>query len=157
MKTFDFNFDQVAGMSRIYAIPAPHIREITTDPLTGYSRLSLTTSEGIIEIPVLSQQNTIFDEQQQTKEAVNMFNVSITVFIPRHTNPALIRGLERGEWVVIHQDANGDILLSGTTDIPLTFQSHRQTTEQSPTGNYGEFTAVEPEQSIHIDRRAFYL
>ena len=157
MKTITFNHDQVNGVAHIYAIPSHAVREITYNPLNGLHRLSLLSADEIIVLPVYSPESTTFDEQQQTEEAVDTYNVTISVYIPRHVNPLITSTLEKGQWLVLHQDANGDILLSGTTDIPLTFQTHRTTSADSPSGNYAEFTAVEPTPSLHIDPRAFYI
>ena len=157
MKKIEFNFDQVNGMSHIYAVHVDSIRDVSINPLTGLARISLTSYEDVVEIPVYSQADTSYSERQQTEEGVDRYDVAIGVFLPRHANPQIVQILERGEWMVIHQDANGDILASGTEEIPLLFASGRQTGGNTATGNYGEFTAVEPEPSLNVDPDGFYI
>ena len=157
MLTTQFDFDNVSGIAHIYAIPAEDVLAITVNPLTGLYRIALKKADGVIVIPTHAQEATSFEEPQEDDDGTPQYNVSISVFFPRFVNPLIEQTLERGSWLVAHQDANGDILLSGTTDIPLLFRSHRQTAAGAPSGNQGEFYATEPICSYHLDNRAFYL
>ena len=102
--------------------------------------------------------DVIYSENQTHDDDGDRFEVQVGGFIPRQSDPLLTRQLERGEWLVVHQDCNGDILLSGTPDIPLCFSSGKTT--GSPTernGNNFSFAATQAAPSVHIDRRAFYI
>lgn len=156
MKTLEFDFDNVGGITRLYAVQTSALRRLDTNPLTGLSRLSLYPDAEVVEIPVYN--NVLFSEVQSEEDGGSVFAVQITGFIPRQENVLLISTLERSDWLVVHQDANGDILLSGTTDIPLMFASNKTTgSDGERNGNNFTFSASLPTPSVHIDNRAFYI
>lgn len=156
MKTIDFNFDNLGGISRLYAFSPDALRRIDRHPLTGLSRISLSEGATIIDLPVMG--DVVFSEKQTMEEGGDTFNVQIIGFLPKQQDVLTIQQLERGDWLVIHQDANGDILLSGTPAIPLVFASDKTTgTPEGRNGNNFIFSATEPTPSTHIDPKAFYL
>ncbi len=158
MKTIDFDFDNVGGISRMYAIAAADVRRITPNAQGGHSRLSLHQGATPVEIPVYSPAATSFRETQTEEDGGSVYEVTISGLIPKIRYIEVVSQLEKGDWLVVHQDANGNILLSGTTDIPLMFSSSKSTGgSDSVNGNNFTFTAKEPAPSIHIDSRAFYL
>lgn len=75
---------------------------------------------------------------------------------PKQGNALVRRELERGEWVVVFMDGNGDIRMCGTEDLPMQFASNRQITSDV-NYNAGVFTCTSGEPSKVIDRRAFYV
>lgn len=157
MRTIEFNFDNVSGISAVYAIPPSDIRRLDRDYMTGLTRIVLQPDADIIHLPVYAQQQTLFSEEQQLTDGYDIYDVSLSVFIPRQNDPLLMERLERGTWLVCHQDANGDILLSGTTDIPLNFIAQRQKGGEEATGTKGVFSAQEPQRSVSVDRRAVFF
>lgn len=158
MNRIDFDFDNVGGISRMYAIDVRGVHALTPNVLTGRYRLSLHRDAAVIEIPVYAPDSTSFSERQQLDDAGDVFHVSISGFIPRQNGAGLVQALERGSWLVIHQDANGDILLSGSVDVPLVFTSDKSSGgDGGLNGNSFTFSAVEPAPSVLIDTRAFYL
>ena len=68
-------------------------------------------------------------------------------------NDDTIRILERGEWLVLNQDNNGTIHLSGTVDDPLNFISNKTSGSgaDQTNGNAFQFMGVTPDSSLIID------
>ena len=157
MNRIDFDFDNVGGISRMFAIDVRGVHALTHNLLTGLYRLSLHRGAIVIEIPVYAPEATDFSERQQLDDAGEVYKVSISGFIPRQ-NSSLVPQLERGSWIVVHQDANGDTLLSGSVDVPLVFTSSKSAGgDGGKNGNAFTFSGTEPSPSVLLDTRAFYL
>ena len=156
MKTIKFNFDIVGGIAHVYAIEPANVRSINTHPITGYSRIAIVANANIIELPVYAPTATSFQENHSISKGVDIYDVSISVEIPRQNDPIILEELRKGEWLVIHQDANGDIWMSGTKDIPLRFSTSHMT-DNDVNINSGTFSGKEPGASLMIDRRAFFI
>lgn len=159
MKTIDFNFDNVGGVTSIYAFPPQAVQSIILQPSSGKAQLTLNANANIIQLPVYAPTSTSWTEEHTVDDAGDTYAVAITGFIPRHENTQVVNELTRGKWMVVHQDANGDILLSGTVEVPLTFTSSKTTGTDGSTRNGTSFTfaANEPSPSILIDPIAFSL
>ena len=159
MKTIDFNFDNVGGVTSIYAFAPQSVQSILLQPSKGTAKLTLVANANIIELPVYAPTSTSWNEEHTIEDAGDTFAVAVSGFIPRHAGIKEVNELSRGEWMVVHQDANGDILLSGTTEVPLHFTSGKTTGTDGSTRNGTAFTfaASQPSPSILIDSRAFSL
>lgn len=158
METIDFDFDNVGGISRIYAISVADVRRITPNFDGGHARLSLHQDAEPIDIPVYAPSSTVFTEIKTQEDGGDVYEVSISGLIPKLRYIDILQKLEKGDWMVVHQDANGNILLSGTKDIPLLFSSTKTTGGSDSVNGYKfNFTGKEPTPSVQIDSRAFYL
>lgn len=159
MKTIDFSFDNVGGISSIYAFPPQDVQSILLKPSTGTARLTLQANANIIQLPVYAPASTSWTEEHRVEDAGDTYAVAISGFIPRHAGIKEVNELSRGKWMVVHQDANGDVVLSGTPEVPLTFTSAKTTGTDGSTRNGTAFTfaANEPTPSILIDPQAFSL
>ena len=126
MKTIDFNFDNVGGMAHLYLIEAAAISAVNTNVSSGKVLPVLDNGATIYNIKVYGD-SFVFSEVMSVEDSGDVFNVIISGFIPKLDNLVDIAKLERGEWLALHQDANGNIILSGTRDVPLRFLSSKST------------------------------
>lgn len=156
MKMIDFDFDVVGGIVRVYAIGAKDVGRVTYYPESGQWRFSLKEGAVVIEIPVYAPSGVEFVEQQRLEAGADVYEMSLTVRIPKQGNALVARELERGEWIVVFMDSNGDIRMCGTSELPMVFASNRTITNDA-NYNSGVFSVVSGEPSKEIDRRAFYI
>ena len=148
MKTIAFDFDNVGGMSRLYLIDVAGISRVDTNVTDGRVRPVITLGTRVYKIEVYGGNDFQFSEVMSIEDGGNTFAVNISGFIPKMDNLVDMDILERGEWVAVHQDANGNILLTGTRQVPLRFVTNKNTGTAS-TRNATAFSlqATEPEPS----------
>ena len=154
MQTIKFDYDNRPGISRVYAIPVASFLRLRKNYINNTTMLEVQNRDAIIDIPVNSQ-TFLFTEDQTLEEAGETYNVIIQGCIPKISaaNDINIRTLERGEWLVLHQDNNGVIHLSGTKDVPLHFATSKTsgTVAGDVNGNTFNFHAITPEPSLIIN------
>ncbi len=156
MKTIQFDFDNVGGITRVYAIPTTSFLRLRKDYINEMQYLEVRQREGIINIPVYADTSFTFNETQSQEDGGDLWTVEIAGLIPKRyrLNEKSVRTLERGEWLVLFQDNNGDAVLAGTIEVPLRFSSARTTgTETEINGNRFTFTGKEAEPSIIVDNK----
>ena len=148
MKTIEFNFDNVGGMSRLYLIDVGGMIRVDTNATDGRVRPVLANDARVYNIEVYGGDAFQFTENMTLEDGGEAFAVSISGFIPRLDNLVTVTELERGEWIAVHRDANGTILMSGTREVPLRFVTSKSTGTPA-TRNATAFTlqATEPEAS----------
>ena len=152
------NFDNRGGLCHVFAIPAECVSNIRNNWNRKTVTPELISNSGIIKLPYYAGQNYSFTEQHSLNEQGDLYAVEIKGIIPSQLIEDIdINTLQRGEWLVIHQDARGIIRLSGTKLIPLRFSSTRDTgTELSnPNGEEFVFSATEAEPSPECDFENF--
>lgn len=159
MKTIPFNYDNVDGLTFVYAIPVSSLAGFETDYIHGTKRPLIGNTGDVICIPVIADASFVFTETQSREEGGELWQVQLSGLIPKLSaeSDPLIRTLERGEWLVLHQDANGTVQLSGTRDVPLRFASNKTTGQETTNGNSFTFTASEAEPSLIIHDNPFSL
>lgn len=153
MKTIQFDFDNVPGITAVYAIPLTSFVGIAYNPIFYHEAYPLLIrTEEIVQIPVFADSSFSFTEKQSREDGGELWAVEITGMIPKMhpLNDATIRTLERGDWLVMHRDANGSVQLSGTKDVPLHFLSNKSSGQSSTNGNSFLFSGSEPEPSLFI-------
>ena len=148
MKAISFNFDNVGGMSRLYLIDVGGLARVDTNLTDGRVRPVLASGARVYNIEVYGGEDFQFTEQMALEDEGETFNVSIIGFIPRMDNLVTVAELECGEWIAVHEDANGTVLMSGTREVPLRFVTSKSTGTPA-TRNATAFTlqATEPEPS----------
>lgn len=157
MKTIDFNFDNVGGLSQLYLIEAAAVTSINTNVSSGKVRPVVASNASIYNIKVYGE-SFRFSETMSIEDSGNVFDVIIEGFIPRLDNLNDVARLERGRWIAMHQDANGNIILSGSRDIPLRFVSTKDTGSTSSRNATGfRLLAKEPEPSRMAEPSAMEL
>jgi hypothetical protein len=155
MKTLDFDFDNIGGISAVYAIPVTSLLRIRHDRVTGKYHPEFTNRDAIVRIPIYADDTYQFEEQQSHDDGGELYAVSLSGVIPKMSdvNAAVIRVLENGEWYVLHQDRNGCVILSGSSSVPLRFLSARSTGKsvEELNGNSFTFSASEPDASLIVE------
>ena len=141
MKTLNFDYDNMPGVSLMYAVPTTSFYQCLQNPMTGDCTLTLVNPDDIIEIPIYIGDSFKHEEVQQFEDGGDCWDVTVSGIIPKRCqiNESIIHRLERGEWITVTRDANGIILLSGTVDVPLKFV-HSRTTGTSGDMNGSKFT-----------------
>lgn len=156
MKTIQFDFDNVGGITRIYTIPVTSFLRLRKDYINDMQYLEVKQRADIIAIPVYADSSFTFNETQSQEDGGELWTVEIAGLIPKRykLNERIVRTLERGEWFVLFQDKNGDIVLAGSIEVPLHFLSDRTTgTETEVNGNRFKFGGIEAEPSVLIDNK----
>lgn len=151
MRTLTFDFDNLHGIANMYAIPIASVYQCVQNPLTGQATLTLNDSVMVVQIPVYRGDRFKIDEVQKLVDGGDCWEVTIAGIIPKRCslNDSVIQDLERGEWIVLSQDANGVIVLYGSTDVPLKF-THSRSSGSSGDINGSKFTfsAIESAPSL---------
>ena len=153
MKTISFNPDNIGGVALIFAIPVSAFIRVKKDYVSGLSYVSVSSKDDIIQIPVINDSSFSFIESQSLESGGDMYAVKISGVIPRiDISDDIRRELERGEWMVMHADANGSFRISGSEDVPLIFSSSRSTggSPSSLNGNSFSFSGNEPDPSEEV-------
>ncbi|MEG1861013.1 MAG: hypothetical protein RR206_04910 [Bacteroidaceae bacterium] len=154
MKTTKFDFDNVGGLARIFAIPTNSLLRIRRDYVRNKRYLEVKNRKQIVDVAIYADSSFSFSEEQTYEDGGLLYNVEISGVIPKigAANDTVIRTLERGEWLVLHQDRNGTVQLSGTLEVPLRFASSKTSgdTADSLSGYAFKFTASEPDGSMII-------
>lgn len=127
MKTIEFNFDNVGGMSRLYLIEAAGVLRVETNVANRCVRPVLDDYACVYNIEVYGGDAFQFTEDLTLNDGCEAFAVSISGFIPRMDNLVTVAELEQGEWIAVHRDANGTVLMSGTREVPLHFVTSKNT------------------------------
>ncbi|MGL4852552.1 MAG: hypothetical protein ACRC3Z_07915 [Phocaeicola sp.] len=154
MKTVQFDTDNRPGLSRLFAIPLTSFLRIRPDYRNNTNHLEVKARDQIIDI-ILDTSAFAFNEEQATEEPGETYKLSIEGRIPKLSklNDSVIRTLERGQWLVLHQDSNGTIQLSGSMDDPLSFHTTKTSGvgADSVNGTSFQFSGVTPSPSLIID------
>ena len=151
MKTLTFDFDNLHGISNMYAVPTASVYQCVQNPMTGAVTLTLTNSTDVIQIPIYQGDRFKTDEVHQLADGGDCWDVKISGIIPKRCalNENVIQTLERGEWLVLAQDANGVIVMYGSTDVPLKFTHSRSSGSSGKLNGSGfSFSAREPAPSM---------
>lgn len=156
MKTIQFDFDNVGGITQVYAIPISSFLRLRQDYINEMQYLEVRQRTDIIAIPVYADSSFTFNETQSLEDGGDLWAVEVAGLIPKRSklNEKTVCTLERGEWLVLFQDNNGSVVLSGTIDVPLRFLSAKATgSDIEINGNRFTFSGMEPEPSILIDNK----
>lgn len=126
MREICLKSDNVSGLSRIIAIPVAVFNRLKRVGLAQI--VSVADETSLVKVPIADDMSFVFDEQQRVEDGSNLYEITISGFIPRvDSSPNLLLDLERGEWLVFCSDNNGAHRLCGTKLVPMRFVSHRST------------------------------
>ena len=155
MKKISFDFENVGGLIEMYAIPKASFRKIGHNYAKGTRYVYLRNRENIIVIPMFADDTFQFTELKDEADDGTFYDVHISGIIPKIAadNEQLVETLERGEWTVLFRDNNGVIHFSGSDEVPLRFNTQKDTgnTFASRNGIGFEFAGKQPEPSIIVD------
>ena len=119
MKTVDLIFDNIGGIRALYLLPKSDVQRIDTNFASEQVIVVMRTRVNIIKVEVPDNDTFLFREDMSIEDGGIQYSVAISGLVQGRLASALVREMERGEWLAVHQDANGKILLSGTIDLPL--------------------------------------
>ena len=160
MRIVIFDFDNLYGISNIYAVPTSSISKCQQNPMTGDVLITLTNSDDVIEIPVYQGDRFRTEENHRLADGGDCWDVKVSGIIPKRCslNENVIQTLERGEWIVLAQDANGVIVLYGSTEVPLKF-THSRSSGSSGDINGSKFTfsAIESAPSMVLSELPTFI
>lgn len=152
MKQPIFDFDNIGGICKLYAIPLSSFLRIRKDYGADTDHLEVKQRESIIELTVWGE-GFDFVEEHINDARGDGYEISISGFIPKiSANKHIVETLERGEWLVLFQDSNGDVKLSGQEEIPMKFMSKKTTGKTYASFNNisFSFSCVQPDPSVNI-------
>lgn len=142
MKTLKFDFNNMGGCCRLFAIPPTSFLRIREDYVNGLHYIECTNYDDIIDIPVNADGTFYFNENHSSEDAGDGYSVEIGGVIPKLMveNAEDMEILERGEWYVLFMDNNDDVKLAGDEDVKLKFISQKTTGLLSADRNQIAFT-----------------
>ena len=152
MKQLIFDFDNIGGVANVYAIPISSFLRIRRDYAEDTDHLEVQQREHIIELPVAGESFDFIEEQINDARG-DGYEISISGVIPQiSANKHIIEMLERGEWMVLFKDSNGNVKLSGQEEIPMKFMSKKTTGKTYASFNNisFSFSCVQPDPSVNI-------
>ena len=157
MKQITFDFDNLGGLAEIYAIPPSSFVRVRQDYIKNRKVLEVKNREDIIAIPMFADDTFSFSEEHKRDDGGDYYQPTIEGVIPKIAleNEEIIETLERGEWMVLSQDHNGVVHLSGNEDVLMTFSSNSTTTAAKNTRNQIAFKfeckSAEPSPILFMD------
>lgn len=116
-----FDFENVGGLRECYAIAVSAFRGTRTDLVTNLHQLNnIIRKDDVIAIPMYADDTFSFSEDDDEKDGNKIWIPHIEGIIPKAgLNQQTMERLSRGEWIVLSEDNNGIVRLSGTAEIPL--------------------------------------
>jgi hypothetical protein len=127
MKNFNIKDDNIGGLLRMYAIPVSSFLRLRNDYVNNQQILEVQDRDSIINIPSLDNQTYSWTEAHDRDEGGDYWEPVIDGIIPGNKidNQDVIEELERGEWLVLAEDQDGAVYLSGSKDAPMEFTTTR--------------------------------
>ncbi len=125
MKKIELFFDHVDGLSQLYLFDVSDLIRIDRSATNGTVRPVFREYCNIYKVSVLD--GFTYEENMVHDDSGEAYDVQIRGFIPRIGQSFTIHQLEVGAWLAVIQDANGDVLLCGSPDVPLSFEGNKGT------------------------------
>lgn len=155
MKKLIFDFENIGGVSRLFAIPPSSFERIRRDYAKKLNYLECKNMADIIEIPIYADSTFYFNEDQSFEAAGDTYSVEIGGVIPKMmmSNASGIECLERGSWYVLLQDMNGEVRLSGDEQVKMKFLTKKSTGNSAVNRNQIAFTFTcrQENPSVYIE------
>jgi len=156
MKQVIFDYENIGGLTEIFAIPPSVVKNIHKNYVTGLMDFDIIDLSDVIYIPVYANDTFQYSEEKTDTDAGSAWDVDIEGVIPKicHENDDVLQELEQGEWFVISVDYNGVIHLSGREDAPMTFKCKRGsgTSPSSRNGISFTFSCSQPYPSYIVSK-----
>ena len=155
MRKIDFKCDNLGGLAEVYAIPLSSYLRIREDYTRNTKVLEVTNRDDIIAIPIIDDDTFSFSEIHKRDEGGDYFDIAIEGVIPGSAidDDHIIETLQRGEWMVLTQDQNGVVRLSGNEDVLMSFEDTDTTGAQKRGKNQIQFKFAcrSAEKSVILD------
>ena len=129
MRRISFDYDNVGGLLDVKAYPSEMFSELRRNYATGMSTFTPEDDSHAIAIPMYADDTFQFSEQKDTADNGVYYSTEIGGVIPKldPNNDALMEELDRGEWICVIKDNNGQMRLVGSSETPLRFDSGKDT------------------------------
>lgn len=154
MKAINYDFDNLGGLLKLYAIPPSSFVRVIQEYASQQNRLELRNREDIMEIPVYADSTYSYSEDKEVNDAGDCWNVSIEGVIPKTCsgNHRMLETLERELWYVLAVDGNGEAHWCGQEDALLIFNTHKSSGKSAADRNGTTFTfsCIQDEPTIFI-------
>ena len=139
MKQIEFDFFNVGGIQKMYAIPDTSFVRALEDATSGRCILELISTESVIDIYTIYDTIVFSEEQARASAGVN-YEITIAGIIPKSSLPnrEQLLALENTPLFILFMDNNDQIRLAGTADNQLTF-TRKDTTGTLNSRNQIEF------------------
>ena len=125
MKKIELLFDHVDGLSQLYLFDVAGLIRIDRSATDGTVRPVFREGCNIYKVYV--SDGFSYAENMVHDDSGEAYDVQIQGFIPRIGQTFTIQQLEVGAWLAVIQDANGDVLLCGSQEVPLRFEGNKGT------------------------------
>ncbi len=129
MKKLVFDFENIGGVCRLFAIPVSSYERVRRDYVNKLNYIECKNQGDIIEIPIYADGTFYFNEDQRFETAGDSYSIEVGGVIPKlmMENADDIERLERGAWYVLSQDMNGEVRLSGDEEVKCKFMTKKST------------------------------
>ena len=129
MRRISFDFDNVGGLLDVKAYPSALFSELKRNHVNGTGVFQPHDDSAAIAIPMYADDTFQFSEEKDTADNGVFYSTEVAGVIPKIDpgNEALVEELDRGEWIVLIRDNNGQMRLVGTAETPLRFDSGKDT------------------------------
>lgn len=157
MKKTEFPIDNAGGLRRIVAIPESSFLSVGYSS-NGSRTLLLSDTANLICIECLPFDGS-FQENRQESDAGDTYQVEIAGMIYGKTaiNDEIIALLDTGTWIVAHEDADGNWIVSGGNRVRLVFERKKDTSDSFSglKGTRFSFSCLDEYPVININKPQF--
>ena len=125
MRRISFDYDNVGGLLDVVAYPSAMFSELKRNYVTNMGVFEPNDDSQAIAIPMYADDTFQFSEEDNGV----YYSTEVAGIIPKIEpgNEALIEELDRGEWICVIKDNNGEMRLVGSSETPLRFDSGKDT------------------------------
>lgn len=157
MKKTELPIDNAGGLRRIVAIPEMSFQSVGY-ATNGSRSLQLSGTDNVICIECLPL-DASFQENRQESDAGDTYQVEISGMIYGKTfaNDEIVSLLDTGTWIVAHEDAGGNWIVSGANRVRLVFERKKDTSTSFSglNGTRFSFSCLDEYPSLNINKPQF--
>ena len=141
MKAITFDFINLGGVRRMFAIPPSSFKSIFYNRSKNLHFLNVIKRQNIIDI-YFTEDTGEFVEDEKRTPAGPSYDIEISGIIPKSNplNQKQLIELDQGHWYVLFQDNNEMIRLAGNKDNQLRFERTGKTGQSVSNRNQIEFS-----------------
>lgn len=154
MKKTEFPINNAGGLRRIIAIPESSFLSVgyASD---GSRTLNLSDTDDIICIECLpSDASTQENRKESDSGETYQIEISGMIYGKTLTNDEIILLLDVGTWIVAHEDADGNWVVSGANRVRLVFERKKDTASSFSglKGTLFSFSCMDEYPGININK-----
>lgn len=154
MKRTEFPLNNAGGLKRVIAIPESSFRSVGYAG-DGSRSLDLADTDNVICVECLSS-DASFQENRKESDSGDTYQIEISGMIYGKTpaNDEIISLLDVGTWIVAHEDADGNWVVSGANRVRLVFERKKDTASSFSglKGTLFSFSCLDEYPGININK-----